>query len=97
MDARVELQQGSITKSFTTRNTRREYESIDLALLGGPFKTLEGGWQFTELGDQGCKITLQLEFQFNSRMVDMMFGPFFEQTCNSLVDAFTQRAAEVYS
>lgn len=97
VDARVEVQQGSISKSFTTRNTRKEYESIDLALLGGPFKTLAGGWRFTQLGDEGCKIALHLEFEFNSRVVDMMFGPFFEQTCNSLVDAFTQRAADVYS
>ncbi|MGI9262667.1 MAG: type II toxin-antitoxin system RatA family toxin [Woeseiaceae bacterium] len=97
LDAMVELQQGSITKSFTTRNTRKEYESIDLALLGGPFKTLDGGWRFTELGGEVCKISLELEFEFNSRMVDMMFGPFFEHTCNSLVDAFTQRAAEVYA
>jgi ribosome-associated toxin RatA of RatAB toxin-antitoxin module len=29
-------------------------------------------------------------------LVDMMFGSFFEDTCNSLVDAFTQRATHVY-
>jgi len=96
VDAKVEIHQGSISKSFTTRNTRKEYELIDLALLGGPFSTLEGGWRFTELGGEGCKIALALEFEFNSRMVDVMFGPFFEQTCNSLVNAFTRRASDVY-
>ena len=96
VEATVEIHQGSISKSFTTRNTRIEYESIDLALLGGPFKELAGGWRFKELGGEGCKIALELEFEFDNRMVDMMFGPFFQQTCNSLVDAFTRRASDVY-
>ncbi len=41
-------------------------------------------------------MSLELDFEFDSRMVDMMFGAFFEDTCNSLVDAFVRRAAEVY-
>lgn len=96
VEAKVEIHQGSISKSFTTRNTRMEYESIELALLGGPFRELAGGWRFTELGGEGCKIALELEFEFDSRMVDLMFGPFFEKTCSSLVDAFTRRAVDVY-
>ena len=37
-----------------------------------------------------------IEFEFESRLVDMMFGSFFEDICNSLVDAFTKRAAVVF-
>ena len=92
----VELQKGTITKSFTTRNTLTKYESIDLALLDGPFKSLAGGWTFEQIGSDGCKVTLALQFDFESRLVDMLFGAFFEETCNSLVDAFTGRAAQVY-
>jgi len=96
VEAMVELQKGSLSKAFTTRNTLKEYESIDLELLDGPFKTLSGGWSFSEIGVDGSKVTLALQFEFESRLVDMMFGAFFEETCNSLVDAFTRRAAEVY-
>ena len=92
----MELKKGTINKAFTTRNTRQEYASIELELLGGPFKTLSGGWRFTPLGDSGCKVTLLLDFEFESRAVDLIFGTFFEETCNSLVDAFTQRAEEIY-
>jgi ribosome-associated toxin RatA of RatAB toxin-antitoxin module len=28
--------------------------------------------------------------------VDMMFGAFFEETCNSLVNAFSRRAKDVF-
>ncbi len=96
VEATLELHKGAVSKTFTTRNTRTENESIDLELLGGPFRHLAGGWAFQSLGDAGSKVTLELEFEFESRMVDMMFGAFFEETCNSLVDAFTGRAAVVY-
>ena len=96
VDATLELQKGALSNKFTTRNSRNEFKSIGLALIGGPFRHLEGGWQFKELGDDGCKVSLQLEFEFESKLVDMMFGSFFEDICNSLVDAFTKRAESVF-
>ena len=96
VEARLELHRGSLSNHFTTRNTLRQYSSIDIVLIGGPFRHLSGGWRFLELGEQGCKVSLELEFEFSSRLVDMMFGAFFEDTCNSLVDAFTRRAASVF-
>ena len=96
VEATLELHKGSVSKSFTTRNTNSRPESIDIALLGGPFRHLEGGWRFQSLGDDGCKVSLELDFEFESRMVDMMFGAFFEETCSSLVDAFVNRAGDVY-
>ena len=85
-----------MSNKFTTRNERAEFESIDISLVGGPFQHLKGGWTFTELGDDGCKVALNLDFEFESMLVDMMFGAFFEDTCNSLVDGFTKRAVEIF-
>ena len=96
VEATLELHKGAVSNHFTTRNTVREYSSIDIELVGGPFRHLSGGWRFKELGDGGCKVSLEMEFEFDSRMIDMLFGAFFENTCNSLVDAFTQRAASVF-
>jgi len=96
VEATLELNKGSVTKTFTTRNSRHPDEAIKIELLGGPFRHLDGGWQFQALGDEGCKVTLTLDFEFENRMVDMMFGAFFEETCNSLVDAFITRARDVY-
>ena len=96
LEATLELQKGGMRNQFTTRNTRVPHSAIELELVGGPFRLLDGGWRFKELADQGCKVTLQLDFEFESMMVDMMFGRFFEDTCNSLVDAFTRRAEEVF-
>lgn len=96
VEASLELHKGAVSKTFSTRNTLRENEAIQLELLGGPFRHLSGGWTFQSLGAEGSKVTLELEFEFESRMVDMMFGAFFEETCNSLVDAFTARAVAVF-
>ena len=96
VEASLDLEKGSVSKSFTTRNTHRENERIDIELVGGPFRDLSGGWQFDALGDEGCRVSLALDFEFESKMVDLVFGRFFEDTCNSLVDAFTERAAKVY-
>ena len=69
---------------------------MDLELVGGPFRHLAGGWTFTQLGDSGSKVAFNLEFEFDSRALDLMIGAFFEDTCNSLVDAFTERAHTIY-
>ena len=96
VEATLELHKGALSKTFTTRNTITKNESIDIELLGGPFRHLAGSWKFQALGEEGSKVSLHLEFEFESRMVDMMFGAFFEETCNSLVDAFTRRAVDIY-
>lgn len=96
LEATLELHKGGMSNHFTTRNTRTPHSAIDLELVGGPFRMLDGGWRFKELAGEGCKVSLELEFEFESLMVDMVFGRFFEDTCNSLVDAFTRRAAEVF-
>jgi ribosome-associated toxin RatA of RatAB toxin-antitoxin module len=96
VEATLEMQKGGIRRSFSTRNTLRENKSIDISLAGGPFRHLAGGWRFQDLGESGSKVNLDLEFEFRSRSSDFLFGGFLEDSCNSLVDAFTRRANEIY-
>lgn len=97
IEASLELHRGRISKRFRTRNVLVENESLGIALVGGPFKHMAGGWTFQQLGDAGCKVELDLEFEFESRATDVIFGRFFENTCNSLVDSFTRQAAKIYA
>jgi ribosome-associated toxin RatA of RatAB toxin-antitoxin module len=96
VEATLELHRGGLKKRFRTRNAMQPETSMDLSLVGGPFRHLAGGWTFTPLGPEGSKVALDLEFEFDSRALDLVVGAFFEDACNSLVDAFTQRAARVY-
>jgi len=94
--ARIEFAVGGVTKSFTTRNRHQVSKMIEMHLVDGPFSHLNGNWRFDPLGDSGCKIALYLEYDFSSRLVSMVVGPVFSKIANSLVDAFQQRATEIY-
>jgi len=65
-------------------------------LIDGPFKKLFGGWHFLALDESACKITFELDFEFSSKLVELAFGKIFKDLGNNMVDAFTQRAKEVY-
>ncbi len=97
IEASLELHRGRISKKFRTRNVFRENESLGIELVGGPFRHMSGGWTFVQLGESGSKVELNLDFEFENRATDVIFGRFFENTCNSLVDSFIQRAAKIYA
>lgn len=85
-----------IEKSFSTLNRLQPSKMIELRLVDGPFKQLEGFWRFEPVSDTESKVMLDLEFEFSSRLLAMMFGPVFEQVASSLVTSFTGRAKVVY-
>ncbi len=97
IEASLELHHRGISKRFRTRNALRENEALGIELVGGPFRRLSGGWLFKSLGEGGSKVSLELEFEFDSRATDIIFGRFFEKICNTLVDSFTRRAAQMYA
>jgi ribosome-associated toxin RatA of RatAB toxin-antitoxin module len=83
-------------KSFTTRNELMPYTGITISLVEGPLKHLNGIWAFHALGNEGCKVTLDLDFEFAGNFIDKLFEPIFNHIANSLVDAFCKRAGQVY-
>ncbi|MDH5259288.1 MAG: type II toxin-antitoxin system RatA family toxin [Gammaproteobacteria bacterium] len=97
IEASVEIAKGSLNKSFATRNLLQKNKMIEMSLLDGPFKHLEGFWRFKPLKDPAaCKVTLDLEFEFNSKLIAIAVGPVFSKIANTLVDSFSKRAVEVY-
>ncbi len=94
--ARLELARGSFHKSFTTRNRMQKNKMIEMRLVEGPFRLLEGFWRFESLGERACKVLFDLEFEFSSRLVGVAATPAFSQIANTMVDAFCRRAAEIY-
>jgi len=95
--ASLGLALGSLTGHFTTRNRSVRPTSIMLSLVDGPFSELHGEWKIQPLGDDGCKLELNMRFAFSSPLKDMLLGVVFEQTCNKLVDAFVTRAGEIHA
>lgn len=97
MTASVEIAKGALNKTFTTHNTLQLDRRIDMALVDGPFKQLQGYWLFEALKTHdACKVSLVLDFKFDNALMSIAARPIFTQIANSLVDSFCKRAVEVY-
>ncbi len=97
VEASIELAKGSVRKTFTTLNRLQPNKMIELRLVDGPFKRLEGFWRFDALDNgRASKVTLDLEFEFSNKLLAMAIGPVFTSVVNTLVDAFVARAREIY-
>lgn len=90
------MKKGKLNHSFTTQNSLMPGQRIAVDLVDGPFKRLTGDWRFSDLSENGSKIELNLEFEFSSSIVGFLIGPVFTQIANTLVDAFCQRAHQLY-
>ena len=96
MLASLEVAKGGIGQRFVTRNVLLPGQRIEMNLQEGPFSSLNGVWEFKALGDKACKISLDLTFDYAGPLVRATLGPLFNQATNTMVDAFCQRAKQLY-
>jgi ribosome-associated toxin RatA of RatAB toxin-antitoxin module len=94
--ARLDLGKVGLRYSFTTRNTLVEPESMTMALVEGPFRHFEATWTFRALNENACKVSLKMEFEFATGLVDAVMKRLFDTTSRNLVNAVCQRAQECY-
>lgn len=96
VEGSILISHSGLNKEFTTQNKNTAFEKIEMHLVNGPFKNLDGVWLFEPLGETACKVSLNLEFEFSSKIISTTLGPVFSKIANSLVDAFIKRADKVY-
>lgn len=96
MTASVKVSKAGISKTFVTRNCLADSQRIDMELVEGPFKKLVGGWVFTPLNKNACKIEFNLDFEFTNKLIEMAFGKIFKELATNMVQAFTLRARDIY-
>lgn len=77
---------------FTTENTHRPHEAIDLQLVEGPFRRFAAHWRFVALGERAARIEFSMEYELAGALVSRALGPLFEGIANTMVDAFKRRA-----
>lgn len=92
--ATLNIKRGPLKAEFTTRNLLEPDRRVLMQFVSGPFRVLEGLWTLTPLGDLGCRVELEMLFEFANRLTGTLFEPLFEDTAGSLVDAFVKRARE---
>ncbi|MCG2634787.1 MAG: type II toxin-antitoxin system RatA family toxin [Gammaproteobacteria bacterium] len=95
MTASVDLKVGAFRRQFVTRNRLTPGRRIDIGLVSGPFRSLEGDWRF-EPRESGCEVILELEYEFSGRLVSLALAPIFGHLGETLVSAFSKRAEEIY-
>jgi coenzyme Q-binding protein COQ10 len=85
------------TESFTSRvvlNPARNEIKVDY--LDGPFRRLHNRWAFTPLGESHSEIGFYLDYEFRSRVLQMLMGAVFDRAFRTFADAFEARANAVY-
>jgi len=96
LEATLTVGLGGVSKRFSTRNRLERPQRIDIELVRGPFRRLEGHWQFEEIPGQGCDIAVALDFDVASMPLKVVFERLFEEVVRSQMNAFITRAQAIY-
>lgn len=94
--ATITIQYRGIRQNFTTENTKARPVEMLIRLVDGPFSRLDGSWRFTGLAGRGCKVELNLRYEFSSGFLEKLIGPVFSHIADTMVDAFARRAERKY-
>ncbi len=97
--ASLEVRKGVFNQNFTTINTLSNFEdtqTIHMRLKDGPFKSLVGSWSFKALNDNACRVNFDIEFSFDSKLMDLTIAPIFSQIASTQLSAFVARADAIY-
>jgi ribosome-associated toxin RatA of RatAB toxin-antitoxin module len=84
-----------VRQSFTTQNELRPGESMEMRLVKGPFRRFFAAWRFRPLSAEACAVEFSLEYELAGPLARLL-EPLFERVADTMVDAFTRRAAELY-
>lgn len=94
--ARLDLGKAGFKYSFTTRNHLQSPYTMVMELVDGPFKFFDARWTFTALKENACKASLEMQFEFQSGLLDLALKNIFDASCKNLVNAVCRRADELY-
>ncbi len=92
MEARLDLSLAGLRYSFTTRNRMDPPHTVVMELVDGPFESFHGQWSLQALSDSACKVSLDLQFKLQSRILGGAAKVLFNPMADNLVDALVKRA-----
>lgn len=94
---RIDIDFRGVSAHFTTANRNERPWRITMALRDGPFRKLDGTWNFRALAEVACKIEFALEYEFATQALEVAVGPVFGYVADGFIDAFVRRAESVYA
>ena len=94
---RVLIDYHGIKQSFKTENRTSPPELIEIRLVSGPFRQLDGHWRFTALRrPRPARSSSTCTTNFPTGCLEKLVGPVFKHIANTLLDAFLRRADQLY-
>ena len=85
-----------LRETFTSKVGKVRPTTIHVDYLDGPLKYLRNDWTFRPDGT-GCQVDFSVDFEFKSRMFEMLAGQMFGAALRKMIGAFEARAAALYS
>lgn len=81
-----------ISASFTTDNRLLAPHSIEMQLVDGPFRSLNGLWRFESLSERGARVSLRLAFEVANGLMAGAIKLGFAHLADRMVDDFCRQA-----
>lgn len=103
--AELEMSFAGMSQKFATKTTFTPHHLITMALHSGPFKRLEGLWEFTDISElpetekssaqalTRCRLYMDYEM---SAVLEMLIGAKFRNSMESMIESFIKRAELLY-
>lgn len=82
-------------ETFRSEVTLDRPRQVRVTYLNGPFRYLNNTWTFTPVL-QGTEVDFFVDFEFRSRMLQMVIGTVFNEAVRLMVRAFERRAMALY-
>ena len=82
----VDVAWAGFSESFVTKTWPTKYESILMEFVEGPFRHLSGKWTFARIGNDGCKVALDLTYEFDG--LASLASPLIKKSVDQIVKAF---------
>lgn len=97
LDAEASVGFSFLRESFATRVVRNaNANTVEVSLLRGPFSRLSNRWGFKP-HPVGTQLDFDIDFQFRSKLLDLMLQANFDRAVAKLVACFEARANALYT
>ena len=86
----------ALREKFTSKVTKQRPNAIHVDYIDGPLRYLRNDWKFASDGKGGTLVDFAIDFEFKSRLFEMVAGQVFDRALRTMIGAFEARAAKLY-
>ena len=97
LSAKLTIAFKSFAESYVSKVSSRKIDDgyeVEAVAISGPFKHLKNVWRVKSLNNHS-EVKFFIDFEFKSRILDMVMGVFFSTVTEKMIVAFETRAKEL--